>query len=86
MPTISIFFGIYITMYNTNEHNPPHFHADYQGYSAMFDFNGQILEGKLPKKQQRLIATWAKLHHDELLFNWNLVMSKGTLLKIQPLR
>ena len=31
MPTISMFYGIVIRMYNNNEHNPPHFHAFYQG-------------------------------------------------------
>ncbi len=29
MPTISMFFGIIIRMYNNGEHNPPHFHASY---------------------------------------------------------
>lgn len=29
MPTISFFYGIYISMY-VDEHNPPHFHAEYQ--------------------------------------------------------
>lgn len=28
MPEISLFFGIRITMYY-DDHNPPHFHADY---------------------------------------------------------
>lgn len=30
MPVISMFFGIVIKMFY-NEHNPPHFHAEYQG-------------------------------------------------------
>lgn len=30
MPTISMFLGIVIRM-NWLEHNPPHFHAEYQG-------------------------------------------------------
>ena len=34
MPTISMFYGIMIRMYNNNEHNPPHFHAQYQGHSG----------------------------------------------------
>ena len=32
MPAISMFYGIIIKMYNNGEHNPPHFHASYQGY------------------------------------------------------
>ena len=37
MPTISMFYGITNRMYNNGEHNPPHFHADYQGNEAVFD-------------------------------------------------
>ena len=33
MPEISKFYGIVIYMY-INDHNPPHFHAVYQGYKA----------------------------------------------------
>ena len=43
MPTISMFFGILIRMYY-DEHNPPHFHASYQGIQATFDMDGNILE------------------------------------------
>ena len=38
MPEISRFGGIVITMY-FNEHNPPHFHATYNGIEALFDLN-----------------------------------------------
>jgi len=44
MPTISIFYGIKITM-NYNDHNPPHFHAEYQDYEVTVDIlsnSGQI--------------------------------------------
>ena len=41
MPVISYFFGIYIRMYH-DDHNPPHFHAEYQGYEALVDIkNGK---------------------------------------------
>ena len=26
-----------------DEHNPPHFHAEYQGEKAVFDFRGNLL-------------------------------------------
>jgi len=39
MPVISRFYGILIAMY-FNDHNPPHFHAKYSGYEAMFGFDG----------------------------------------------
>jgi Domain of unknown function (DUF4160) len=41
MPIISTFFGIIIRMY-FGDHNPPHFHVEFQGENATFDFNGQL--------------------------------------------
>lgn len=86
MPTLSMFYGIIIRMYNTNEHNPPHFHATYQGYNATFDFDGNLDKGEMPVKQQKIIAAWATIHKDELLANWELAMSEQPLYKIEPLR
>lgn len=37
IPTISMFYGIIIRMYDNGEHNPPHFHAEYQGHKAVFE-------------------------------------------------
>ena len=50
MPTICMFLGIVINMYNTKEHNPPRFHAWYQGHNAVFNFEGDLLEGSMPGK------------------------------------
>jgi hypothetical protein len=35
MPVISIFFGVIIKIH-FKDHNPPHFHAEYQGFEAFF--------------------------------------------------
>lgn len=56
MPAISMFYGIIIKMYNNGEHNPPHFHASYQGYYATFNFDGELIEGDMPKRQIKFIA------------------------------
>lgn len=48
MPTISMFYGIIIRMYNTGEHNPPHFHASYQGQQAVFNMDSELIEGSMP--------------------------------------
>ena len=61
MPTLSMFFGILIRMYKelNGQHNVPHFHAGYGEYEAVYDFDGNVLEGKLPKKQHNLVvACW----------------------------
>ena len=86
MPIISMFLGIIIRMFNNGEHNPPHFHASYQDYEAVFDMEGDIMDGDMPKRQQKFIAAWAELHKDELLANWELAMEKQQLYKIEPLR
>jgi hypothetical protein len=86
MPTISMFYGIMIRMYNNNEHNPPHFHAQYQGHKAVFDMDGNLTDGEMPKAQVKLIAAWAEIHHDELLANWELAINEEPLYKIEPLR
>jgi len=81
MPEISRFEGIIITMY-FNEHNPPHFHAIYNGIEAQFDLNeGAFSKGALPSKQARLVLAWYELHKDELLHLWNSKEFK----KIKPL-
>ena len=79
MPAISVLFGNIIRMYNTGEHNPPHFHATYQGYNAVFNMEGDLTDGEMPRKQQKLISAWAEIHKDELLVNWELAISEQPL-------
>lgn len=86
MPAISMFYGIIIKMYNNGEHNPPHFHASYQDYYATFNFDGELTEGEMPKRQTKFIAAWAEIHKDELMANWELAINEEPLYKIEPLR
>ena len=50
MPYISIFFGIIIRMFY-NEHDPPHFHAYYQGLEGIFDLEGNLIKGNIEKSR-----------------------------------
>lgn len=51
MPEISLFFGIRITIYY-NDHNPPHIHAEYNGYKAIIDIQeASVISGYLPGRQ-----------------------------------
>lgn len=86
MPVLSMFYGIIIRMYNNGEHNPPHFHASYQGHEAVFTLAGDFIEGDMPRKQMKLIAAWAELHNDELEANWELAINEQPLYKIEPLK
>lgn len=87
MPSISMFYGIIIYMYNNgSEHNPPHFHAKYDGKYAVFNLDGTLKEGDIPAKQQRMIRVWAEIHHEELNALWELCLSKEPLYRIDPLK
>ncbi len=83
MPVISYFFGIYIRMYH-DDHNPPHFHVEYQGFEAYISINtGEIIEGKLPKKALKIVQEWIDEHREELLSNWEKAISLKPLDKIK---
>jgi DNA mismatch repair ATPase MutS len=82
MPTISMFFGILIKMYY-REHNPPHFHAYYQGFEAIFDIKSSSkTHGKFPKRAENIVSEWAKDYKKELLEDWNLATEEKPLRKI----
>ena len=85
MPEVSRFFGIIIRMHY-DEHNPPHFHAEYQGHKAVFELSGNIKEGSLKSKTAtRLVRDWVDLHGDELLDDWKRAMESKEVLPIAPL-
>lgn len=85
MPTLSMFYGIIISMY-FDDHNPPHFHASYQDDEAIFALDGTLRSGTMPAKQEALIKAWAQIHEDELNANWELASRKEAIYKIEPLR
>lgn len=85
MPYVSMFFGIIIRMFH-NDHNPPHFHAEYQGQSGKFDLDGNLVQGNIRSRTAKaLIKKWAKLHKDELAENWERAQKLGEIHKIDPL-
>jgi hypothetical protein len=69
-----------------DEHNPPHFHAEYQGKKALFDFQGNILKGGLSSRTAtKLLREWADNHIDNLEEDWNLAREGKEIKKINPL-
>ena len=81
MPEISRFLGIIISMYY-DDHNPPHFHVQYNEYRASMDIiNLNITVGLLPAKVRGLVEEWGELHRDELLMMWEM----KDFHRIQPL-
>ncbi len=83
-----MFFGIVVRIYTSvAEHNPPHFHAYYQGMKGIFSINDcEMIEGNVPNKQIKLIIAWSELHKDVLLADWELAQNGETPYKIEPLK
>jgi Domain of unknown function (DUF4160) len=72
MPTISYFYGIAIRMY-LSDHSPPHFHAVYGEFEAIFSIEtGRLLKGKFPKTAMKLVQEWTDLNREALFVDWNL--------------
>ena len=85
MPIISTFFGIIIRMF-FDDHAPPHFHAEFQGEEATFDFQGKVVHGSIRSTTaRRLIRRWAQLHRTELEQNWRRAKKLEPIAQIAPL-
>lgn len=85
MPIVSTFFGIVIRMFY-KEHEPPHFHAEYQGQQAKCNFDGAIVAGYIRSATARaLIRRWAASRRRQLEANWEKMKAGQTLDGIEPL-
>jgi len=68
------------------EHEPGHFHAEYQGQRAKFDFTGKTTVGQIQSATAlKLIRQWAGLHRVELEANWVKMKAGRPLDRIPPL-
>jgi hypothetical protein len=86
MPEISRFYGIIIRMFS-DEHNPPHFHAEFAEYKATFSIDtGQMIQGEMPPNKAILISAWAIIHKEELMKNWDTLAKGVGAKKIDPLK
>jgi hypothetical protein len=87
IPLISQFYGILIRMFynDCGQHNSPHFHAIYGDYTASYSFEGSLLAGNIPPKQNKLIVAWAALHEDELNALWKVMQESGEYFTIKGL-
>ena len=72
MPELSRFYGIVIKMYY-NDHNPPHFHAEYGDGQMVVDIDTlAVIGGRLAPRATGLVMEWAAQHQDELRDAWAL--------------
>ena len=85
MPTVSAFYGIIIEI-RYDDHNPPHFHAIYNEYEALFDFDGNIIKGEFPPKKAKMVSVWADIHKEELDTGWKMAKIGKEPYDIPPLK
>jgi len=89
MPTISMFYGILVSMFfeEGERHHLPHIHVRYQGFKASIAIDdGRILAGQFPPKQLKLVQAWVEIHRDDLFADWELAVSGEALFRIAPLQ
>jgi len=68
-------------------HHLPHFHAYYQDDVAVYGVDPiEIIEGSLPRRQQRLVEAWAELHQVELIDDWQRLQAGQKPVSIEPLK
>lgn len=88
MPELSRFYGIIIKMLfmDQEQHNKPHIHVYYSEYRASLGLDGELLAGKLPVKQLKMVQAWLVIHEDELYNAWNNAVRGIPFDKISPLQ
>ncbi len=89
MPTISMFFGILVSIFyeDNQQHHTPHIHARYQGKKASIAIDdGRLLAGDFPPRQLRMVQVWIDIHRDELMADWELAVAGDEPFRIAPLQ
>ncbi len=69
-----------------NDHNPPHFHANYGEYRVVISITDEIVDGYMPKRALKLVFDWMDLHKEELLSNWEKCQNGIRPESIEPLK
>jgi hypothetical protein len=70
LPEITRFYGIIIKLF-FGDHPPPHFHAVYGEYLALFNIDTlEVIEGDLPPRARKLVVEWAEKYQTELKTIW----------------
>ena len=89
MPTISMFYGILVSIFfeESERHHTKHIHVRYSGQKASIAIeDGRVLAGKIPPKQLKLVQAWIEIHQDELFADWDLASNGEQPFPVAPLQ
>jgi Domain of unknown function (DUF4160) len=88
MPRLSEFFGLIIYMYwnDIQKHKSPHFHVRYQGTECVFLLSGELIQGQISRRAERLIQDWCVERKDELQKAWQCAIEGKEIPWVQPLQ
>ena len=89
MPTISMFYGILVSIFYEDDvqHHLPHIHVRYHGKNASIAIDdGRLLAGDFPARQLRMVQVWVDIHKDELMADWELAVAGDEPFRIAPLQ
>ena len=70
---------------NFREHDPPHFHARYQGDEVSVEILTGRVSGTMSRRALGMLFEWMEMHRDGLLRDWQLAGARKTLQPIDPL-
>lgn len=69
-----------------DDHNPPHFHAEYGGDEALISIDTlDVIAGTLPSRALGLVYEWAGKHRAELQEAWKRAENLEPTGQIEPL-
>ena len=69
-----------------DDHNPPHFHAEYGGDEALISIDTlDVIAGTLPSRALGLVYEWAGKHRAELREAWKRAENLEPTGQIEPL-
>ena len=85
MPEICRFYGIVIKMF-WDDHDPPHFHAEYGEHVAIVDIQSLgLIDGGLPSRALGLTVEWASARREQLMALWIRARALEPLERLAPL-
>jgi len=85
LPEICRFYGIVIKMF-WNDHDPPHFHAEYGQHIAILDIRTlAVIDGQLPARALGLTVEWASARQPDLLRLWSKARALEPMERLEPL-